>query len=313
MARRCSSLCHFRMSFQMISCPRILSAAITASALLASSAQACTDRQAAVDAVQAGDFPTAETLQNTISVDPACPDDFRLWLDEALARSYFARALDTLDPAQKRDLTQTSISFFPHWRSYSLLGDLAGQDGNQEDAARWYQQAINQMNDGPERHAASVEEAKALLTAASSAMLLAEGTIEIPATRSGSPGGIFIENLRGYQVEEVVLAIEYDFDSVDFTRKGNDVADQLLSYLLDRNPPRIVLEGHTDPVGAATYNDQLSLRRAESLRDYLASNGYKGVIGVVGRGETMVPPAPSGIAEDSPEHHQIARRVVLIR
>lgn len=292
---------------------RLLRYAALSASLFGSAASACSDRQAAVDAVSAKDFALAERLQATISVDPACADDFRLWLDEALAREYFARAMASANLAERGALLATSAGFFPHWRTYAQLGDVATQSGSQTEAARWYQVAINQMNDGPERHAASAEEARTLLASASTAMLLASEPIEIPTTRSGDPGGIFIENLRGYQVDEIVLAIEYGFDSVTFTEKGQGVANQLRDYLLDRNPPRIVLEGHTDPVGAAAYNDKLSLRRAESLRDFLVAEGYGGVIGIVGRGETMVPPAPAGITPDSPEHHQIARRVVLIR
>lgn len=274
---------------------------------------ACPDRQTAVDAVQSGDFAQAEMLQQRISVDPACDDAFRLWLDEALARDYFARATAAETEQTQRALLQTSIGFFPHWRSYSALGDIAVRGGAHTEAARQYQQAINQMNDGPDHHSATEDEAKRLLTSAANAMLLADQAVEVPATRSGTPGGIFIENLRGYQVEEVSLAIEFDFDSTTLTKKGQQYADKLLAYLKERNPPRIVLEGHTDPVGASEYNDRLSLRRAESLKSYLEAQGYTGTIGVVGRGETMLPPAPSGAMPDSPEHHQIARRVVLIR
>jgi outer membrane protein OmpA-like peptidoglycan-associated protein len=279
----------------------------------AAPAMACQYRQAAVDAVEAGDFARAETLQQEISVDPACDDAFRLWLDEAVARDYFARAMAADTTQDQRALLEASVGFFPHWRSYSALGDLAALSGAHTEAARQYQQAINQMNDGPDHHSATDDEAQQLITRTANAMLLADRAVDVPATRSGTPGGIFIENLRGYQVEEVSLAIEFVFDSTDLTPKGQQYADKLFDYLKERQPPRIVLEGHTDPVGASDYNDRLSLRRAERLKAYLEARGYSGTIGVVGRGETMVPPAPSGAVPDSPEHHQIARRVVLIR
>ena len=119
--------------------------------------------------------------------------------------------------------------------------------------------------------------------------------------------------MRGYQVEEVELAIEFEFDSTQMTPKGEGYAMQLRDYLLDRNPSSIVLEGHTDPTGSADYNESLSLKRALSLRNFLMDQGYTGSIDVFGRGESDVPAPPSGVEHGSPEHHQIARRVTLIR
>jgi outer membrane protein OmpA-like peptidoglycan-associated protein len=37
--------------------------------------------------------------------------------------------------------------------------------------------------------------------------------------------------------------------------------------------PRIEIEGHTDASGSDSYNDSLSLRRAQSVRSYLVSRG----------------------------------------
>ena len=40
---------------------------------------------------------------------------------------------------------------------------------------------------------------------------------------------------------------------------------------------RIEVEGHTDSVGSDAYNQRLSEQRAESVRDYLLSQGLKGI------------------------------------
>ena len=42
------------------------------------------------------------------------------------------------------------------------------------------------------------------------------------------------------------------------------------------NLPKIKLIGHTDPVGSDDFNDGLSLRRAEAVKDYLEAGGYHG-------------------------------------
>ena len=52
--------------------------------------------------------------------------------------------------------------------------------------------------------------------------------------------------------------------------KLNEVANALIK----EDPlSKIVVEGHTDSQGAAAYNQDLSQRRAQSVRDYLVSRG----------------------------------------
>jgi len=73
---------------------------------------------------------------------------------------------------------------------------------------------------------------------------------------------------------------------------------QLLGRILDeiarRPAPEIVVIGHTDRVGAVPFNDALSLRRAERVRDELVKVGIAADrIRVAGRGERepLVPTA----------------------
>jgi hypothetical protein len=47
----------------------------------------------------------------------------------------------------------------------------------------------------------------------------------------------------------------------------------------------VTIEGHTDSVGSNEYNLGLSERRAESVRDYLQSQGVAGRMRTVGYGE----------------------------
>jgi outer membrane protein OmpA-like peptidoglycan-associated protein len=73
---------------------------------------------------------------------------------------------------------------------------------------------------------------------------------------------------------------------------------QLLGRIIDeiarRPAPEIVVIGHTDRVGAIPFNDALSLRRAERVRDELVKVGIAADrIRVAGRGERepLVPTA----------------------
>ena len=77
----------------------------------------------------------------------------------------------------------------------------------------------------------------------------------------------------------------------------------LLTTILDeiarRPAPEIVVIGHTDRVGAVPYNDALSLRRAERVRDELVKVGIAAErIRVAGRGEREpLVPTPDEVPE----------------
>jgi len=53
-------------------------------------------------------------------------------------------------------------------------------------------------------------------------------------------------------------------------RKLDEVADAILKSSPDSN---VVVEGHTDSAGKAAHNDELSRKRANSVREYLISRG----------------------------------------
>ncbi|MEP1598067.1 MAG: OmpA family protein [Hyphomonas sp.] len=284
------------------------------SLLSAQSAWACTDRDAAVAAVQGNDFTTATTLYARIDVDPACPDDFRGWLAEALARESFRQAQTAgIDAETAQSLYQQSLSYAPHWRTYDALGRLAGQQGDFTREAQLLEQAITQLKEGSPAHSATQTEVADLVARTSDAMLLSDTVIAPTRTRSGAPGGIFSEELRGFAIEEVRLAITFEFDSTELTDKGRGYVRQLLNHLMEAAPASITLEGHTDPKGEDAYNMDLSFRRAEALAEFLTENGFRGEINLVGKGETELP-APTEAAQlDTEEYYQRARRVVFKR
>jgi OOP family OmpA-OmpF porin len=54
------------------------------------------------------------------------------------------------------------------------------------------------------------------------------------------------------------------------------------------SPDRITIVGHTDSIGSEKYNKDLSVRRANSVADYLSSNGMnRNMMSVSGRGESQ--------------------------
>ena len=84
--------------------------------------------------------------------------------------------------------------------------------------------------------------------------------------------------------------------------------DQVAKALLAVRARNLIVEGHTDSQGSESYNQGLSLRRAEAVRDYLVQRGYPADrIQAHGKGEG------SPIADNaSPEGRANNRRVEIV-
>jgi len=73
---------------------------------------------------------------------------------------------------------------------------------------------------------------------------------------------------------------------------------------------RLEVDGHTDSVGADAYNQQLSEKRADSVRDYLISQGVNGTRLVAkGYGETQ-PIADNATAEGRASNRRVVMKVI---
>src|SRR5690606_9640762 len=78
-----------------------------------------------------------------------------------------------------------------------------------------------------------------------------------------------------------------------------DVLRRVSTAFRSLNANRVDLIGHADRSGAADYNQRLSERRAQSVRDYLSRQGVPGnAISATGRGEADPRvPTPDGVRE----------------
>ncbi|GAB3804922.1 hypothetical protein GCM10028819_37230 [Spirosoma humi] len=83
---------------------------------------------------------------------------------------------------------------------------------------------------------------------------------------------------------------------------------EAIGYLRDHQPERLVITGHTDSVGTAVRNLQLSRLRAQAVRDLLVRQGAnKRWFRVVAQGD-KAPIAPNAL----PEGREANRRVTLL-
>jgi OOP family OmpA-OmpF porin len=76
------------------------------------------------------------------------------------------------------------------------------------------------------------------------------------------------------QARALDLEIKFEFNSDQLTGDGKDVLDQLGEALKSdalAGAKSIVLEGHADAKGSPAYNRVLSLKRAQSAKNFIAS------------------------------------------
>lgn len=101
--------------------------------------------------------------------------------------------------------------------------------------------------------------------------------------------------------------VNFDFDRAEIRPEARPILDQAAERLSQCPGERVVVEGHTDAIGSDGYNQDLSERRASSVRDYIVGRGVSaGRIQAVGRGESQ-PIA----GNDTPDGRQLNRRVEI--
>lgn len=104
----------------------------------------------------------------------------------------------------------------------------------------------------------------------------------------------------------VLPGMNFATNSAEIPAEGRSRLDGEVVPVLQRNPGvRIRIEGHTDDRGAAAYNQNLSERRAESVRSYLVSRGISaGQLLATGYGEER-PAAPNDTAANLRRNRRI--------
>src|SRR5712691_1192971 len=112
------------------------------------------------------------------------------------------------------------------------------------------------------------------------------------------------ENEIAVQLTNDIL---FDFNSAALRSESRSTLLDLANNFQRYPDETVSVEGHTDNIGSPAYNQTLSERRADSVRDYLAGQGVSSSrVTAIGYGETR-PKATN----DTPEGRQLNRRVEI--
>jgi outer membrane protein OmpA-like peptidoglycan-associated protein len=108
----------------------------------------------------------------------------------------------------------------------------------------------------------------------------------------------------------VTFVLYFLGDSDELTPESKLEIPKMFQAIAGHPSPEIVVVGHTDRVGSLTYNDALSLRRAERVRNDLVQRGIpREQIQVAGRGER----APIVATEDEVAEPRNRRVEITVR
>ncbi len=149
----------------------------------------------------------------------------------------------------------------------------------------------------------------ALLVAVSLAGCVYEPYAYVPPP---PPGRIVYVQPARYSIPSDVL---FAFDSATLRPEATAALQQSLASIRQTIPePVIRVEGNTDSIGSAAYNDQLSLRRAQAVAAWLAGQGIPpSAISTVGNGARRpIAPNTTPDGRDDPRGRALNRRVDLI-
>jgi outer membrane protein OmpA-like peptidoglycan-associated protein len=114
---------------------------------------------------------------------------------------------------------------------------------------------------------------------------------------------------------ELAADVLFDFDKADILPKAREALKQAAEVIREKAKGVVQIEGHTDSKGSDAYNQKLSERRANAVRDWLANKeGLKNVRFATRGFGAKKPVAPNTKPDgsDDPEGRQKNRRVEII-
>ena len=116
-------------------------------------------------------------------------------------------------------------------------------------------------------------------------------------------------------IDRLTIHVNFDFDKSNIRNADEAELKKAIDFVRKYPGAKVELEGHTDSKGTEQYNQKLSERRAEAVRQYLIKEDAvdKAMISATGYGELRpVAPNETQDGKDNPEGRAENRRVEVL-
>ena len=87
------------------------------------------------------------------------------------------------------------------------------------------------------------------------------------------PAGVTVDEDGCPIADVVLLGVNFQTNSSTLTGQSEPVLNEVAKGLRDHHRLKVEIQGHTDSTGTADLQPRLSEQRADSVRDYLESQG----------------------------------------
>jgi len=290
----------------------------------------CTaELDAALRALQAESLEKSEDLVERMDSSPLC-----LAFEKEKARGLLSTRLLSeavrIDPKLRRSeavaLVRQAANLDIDWRALELWGRILRTNRDFRNATIAFQTAIaliaaadrnsSTAPRGAWRNDASpaqrtnlgreADETRHLAASAPAGVLVGPGAGQ---TRSNDLGGSLSAAVRGAAGVRVAVPILFEYKSAELTRIGSEAAEEMLRFIASEKPAQITITGHTDHVGSAAYNLELSAQRAATVAAFLRKHGVSAKITTIGKGFSESRVLSEGNDYDQSQIDQLDRRV----
>jgi outer membrane protein OmpA-like peptidoglycan-associated protein len=129
--------------------------------------------------------------------------------------------------------------------------------------------------------------ANSVLSKPYAAALLERGdSVDAPPVARDEVTKLFSYAIAAQPQRPISFLLYFQLDTDEYTPESTEAFEKVFAEIAQRKVAEIAVIGHTDRVGTDEYNDALSLRRAERVRNDFVDRGIPtSAINVAGRGE----------------------------
>lgn len=192
---------------------------------------------------------------------------------------------------------------FARYAGVSLVGIAFALSGcgyaKKKDMEAQMAQLRQEMNSGDQAVSAKVEAVNGRVDSLSTALTAMQSDFNAKITK--------LQGLLAFD-----LPVHFDYNSADVRSNDEPVLRRFAGIVKDYYPNAVVtVEGFTDPAGSRAFNMKLGMKRAESVKAFLVSQGQldDAQVRTVSYGETkdrQVVPGAQGPGEEGLQNRRVA-------